>query len=81
MSCNCKRKIELEKKYGIKEEENVLQKTIRFTLKLFFMVLAISFALVIIPIMVVVSLFKAFFGNNEITLPNFLGKYLKKTDE
>lgn len=80
MACNCKRKIELEDKYGIEEEETILQKLNRFFIKVIFMVLAIGVTVVVAPILVIMSFYKVFFGNGKITLPNFLSKYLKNTD-
>ena len=34
MSCGCKRKIEIEDKYGVDEEENIFQKSVRNILKI-----------------------------------------------
>ena len=34
MSCNCKRKIELEEKYGTEEEETIIEKITRILFKI-----------------------------------------------
>ena len=80
MSCGCKRKIEIEDKYGVDEEENIFQKSVRNILKILFMGLSILFTLIIAPVLVIISFYKIFFGNNKIALPSFLGKYLKETN-
>ena len=80
MSCGCKRKIELENKYGIDEEETIFQKGFRVVMKVGFMLLSIILTLIIAPVFIMISFYKIFFGDNKITLPNFLGKYLRKTD-
>lgn len=81
MACNCKRKIEVEEKYGVVEYENWSRKVIRYFFRAFFMVFTIVASMVIIPIMILVSCYKAFFGDGKITLPNFLGKYMRENGE
>jgi len=80
MACACKRKLELENEYGVDEKEGIFKKALRILFKVSVMLLAIVATLVVSPVLVIVSFYKIFFGNNNITLPNFLGKYLRKTD-
>lgn len=50
MSCNCKRKIELEEKYGTEEEETIIEKITRILFKIgLFLILFMSLS-VIVPI-------------------------------
>lgn len=80
MGCNCKRKIEMEERYGTLVNEGFAKNAVRFFLRMFFMVFTIVASMVIIPIMIVISCYKAFLGNGKITLPNFLGKYMRHRD-
>ena len=78
MACNCKIKIEVEEKYGTEVEETLYEKVFRFAMRFGMMIIAIIISLIVIPIMVVLSFYKVFFGDNKITLPNFLRKYMKE---
>ncbi len=79
MACNCKKKIELEDKYGVLEEETYLEKINRFFLRIFIFILLVVLAIIIMPIMFAIIIYKIAFGKNTtIVLPKFLGKYLKK---
>ena len=75
MGCNCKRKIDLEKKFGVKQEENFLVKTTRYVFKILFFVIGLILAIIAIPYLIISSVFSIFFGKNRIALPKFLRKY------
>ena len=78
MSCNCKKKMVLEDTYGTKEEESIYQKSIRFFWRIVMFALMLVMACVLVPILIFVIIFQIAFKNNiKVTLPNFLGKYLK----
>jgi hypothetical protein len=78
MSCNCKRKIAIEEALGSRVAENVVEKSIRTLLKIFYMLCAIILMAVICPIILIIGFYKIFFGNNKIILPRFLSKFLVK---
>jgi len=77
MSCNCKKKIVLEDKYGENVEENFLNKASRFLVKGLIFLIFCVLAIVIIPIMVFMAIYQLTFGKGRIVLPKFLGKYMK----
>jgi len=79
MACNCKRKIDLEKKYGVRQTETILGKVRRFMLKILIFIFLMAMILVATPIMIVVVIYRiAFKGDTAIVLPKFLGKYIKE---
>ena len=78
MACNCKKKIELENKYGEDENEDLFTKTYRYTFKAMIFALVVLIALIVTPAIILVAIYKVIFKNNEsIILPNFLSIYLK----
>lgn len=78
MACNCKRKIELEDKYGEKEEEGLFTKLSRYALKAFVFALTIFSAIILIPIMIFVVIYKIFFAKKrEIILPKAFRRFMQ----
>ena len=78
MSCNCKKKIEFEKKYGTPADETILEKCYRYTYRCMIFAIAILIALVVTPIIVFVGLYKIIFKNGEpLVLPKFLSQYMR----
>ena len=78
MACNCKRKTEIEDTYGVKEEETILHKGYRYLMKVIMTVIAIGLAVVITPLMIFYVIFVILFRKDKVmTLPKWLGKYLK----
>ncbi len=77
MSCDCKRAKNFEEKYGIKQEESILTKVFRKCFMIFFFIVAVLLAIVIVPYLIFYSIYAIFFGDNKITLPKFLRKYLE----
>ena len=75
MSCNCKRKIELEEKYGTEEEETIIEKITRILFKIgLFLILFMSLT-VIVPIFLIKIFYMIIFTNNRtVWIPNFLKK-------
>lgn len=75
MSCNCKRKIELEEKYGTEEEETIIEKITRILFKIgLFLILLMSLT-VIVPIFLIKIFYMIIFTNNRtVWIPNFLKK-------
>ena len=80
MACNCKKKMELEEKYGTLVGENILEKISRFSFKVLFAIIATCLAVVVVPTILAVAFYKMTFGNGKIILPNFMGKYLVNTN-
>ena len=77
MGCACKRKLDIESKYGKKIEETALGKVGRFSLRIFLYTITVLLAIVVIPIVLMVVIFNIFFRNNAgIVMPKFLSKYL-----
>ena len=81
MSCSCKKVKKLEDKYGVKQKETLLDKSVRISLKIGIFLITVIMGLVLVPIILVVGLFKTFFMKNKrITIPKFLTKYKKSID-
>ena len=78
MGCNCKKKRELDEKYGNNEQEALIKKVGKFGTKtLLFLITAILMC-VLMPVLILCCLYVAFFKKNKvINLPNFLSKHLK----
>lgn len=79
MGCACKHKVELEDKYGVKENENILEKANRYLMRVVFFIIILALALVLIPVLVLVFVFQAAFMPNKlgIKLPSFMSKYMR----
>lgn len=77
MACNCKRAQSFVEKNGIQEQENLFTKSVRLFYRITFFLIAIAIAFVVIPILIFVAIYKICFGNNKITLPKFMRKYLE----
>lgn len=77
MGCNCKKSVELEKKYGVNEEENLITKITRWLFKMVVFIIAMFLAVLVTPIMILVVLYKMFFAKHrEIILPKSLRKFI-----
>ena len=75
MSCNCKRKIELEEKYGTEEEETIIEKITRILFKIGLFLLLLTSLAVIVPIFLIKIFYMIIFTNNRtVWIPNFLKK-------
>jgi hypothetical protein len=77
MSCSCKRAQKLEQEHGVPQEESLLTKFIRYGFKIFFFVIAIVITAIAVPYVMFYAIYSMFFGDNKITLPKFLRKYLE----
>jgi hypothetical protein len=78
MACNCKRKAEIEKKYGVKVKETIFRKGYRYFMKVVMTAIVIVLSLAITPIMALYVIFAVLFKKDKaIVLPKILGKYLK----
>ena len=77
MSCNCKRALELEKKYGKEIKETVLRKSLRMTLKVAVLLIGFAISIIAVPVVVSVLIFNQVFrGGKGITIPSKLSKYI-----
>jgi hypothetical protein len=77
MSCNCKKALELEKKYGKEVKETILQKSLRTTLKIAVLLIGFAISIVAVPVVVSVLIFNQVFrGGKGITIPSKLSKYI-----
>lgn len=75
MSCNCKRKIELEEKYGTEEEETIIEKITRILFKIGLFLILLMSLVVIVPIFLIKIFYMIIFTNNRtVWIPNFLKK-------
>lgn len=75
MSCNCKRNLEFEEKYGIEEKETPFQMVMRNVMKVGLFAFLVSSIIVIMPILLVVVFYKLIFSKNKvISLPKLFGK-------
>ena len=75
MSCNCKRKIELEEKYGTEEEETIIEKITRILFKIGLFLILFMSLVVIVPIFLIKIFYMIIFTNNStVWIPDFLKK-------
>ena len=78
MSCNCKRNLEFEEKYGIEEKETPFQMVMRNVMKVGLFAFLVSSIIVIMPFLLVVVFYKLIFSKNKvISLPKLFGKNMK----
>jgi hypothetical protein len=78
MACNCKKGVQMEDKYGVKEDESFLVKLPRFAFKTLVFLITLVLAIVVTPIMILFVLYKLFFAKNrEIILPKKLRKFIE----
>ena len=77
MACSCKRAQKFEEKYGTPQEETTVMKLNRYFFKVFFFVITVALAIIIIPYIILYAIYALFFGDNKITLPKFLRKYMQ----
>jgi spore maturation protein SpmA len=78
MGCNCKKKMVLEDKYGVKEEESLASKAKRYFWKCAIFLVFIAASFILIPTLVLMAIYQISFKRNpKIVLPKFLGKYMK----
>jgi lipopolysaccharide/colanic/teichoic acid biosynthesis glycosyltransferase len=79
MACNCKKKIEIEDKYGVPQEETTLEKGFRLSYRVMIFTFAILITMVVAPTIIIIALYKMIFKNSEpIVLPEFMSKYMRK---
>ena len=77
MGCNCKRKMEIEEKYGTPMSESLGEKIVRFAKRLFLFVFTVLASVIMVPIITIVAIYKLTISKNlEIVPPKFLRKYL-----
>ena len=75
MSCNCKRNLEFEEKYGIEEKETPFQRVMCNVMKVGLFAFLVSSIIVIMPFLLVVVFYKLIFSKNKvISLPKLFGK-------
>lgn len=75
MGCGCKRRIEFEDTYGVKQEESLFDKTMRNVIKILLFLMTFFIAVIVLPFALLFLLFKQFFlKDTAITIPkSFLG--------
>ena len=79
MGCSCKQVKKLEEKYGVEKEETLFSKMWKILYKVFIFLISVTLGLIVIPITLIVALFKTIFtDNNRLTLPYSLVKFVKK---
>lgn len=78
MGCNCKNKIEFEKKYGTKVEVGVIGRSLNFLLRIFVFLIVAVIAVIVTPIVLVSAIYQMFFGKDKgITIPKGLIETIK----
>lgn len=79
MGCNCKKKIEIEEKYGEEESASLLSQAARKIATAFAMILFIVLAIALTPIIIILIIYAVVFRkDNNVILPKFMRKYMKK---
>jgi len=77
MSCNCKKALELEKKYGVEVKETLLQKTSRVTMKIAVLLIGFIISIVAVPVVISILIYNQVFrGGKGITIPSKLSKFI-----
>lgn len=77
MACACKRSRTLEDDFGVREDEGLVTRLLRYIMKVVMFVILVVISLVMIPILFFVVIYKASFTRDmTIRLPDFLGKHL-----
>ena len=77
MSCNCKKALELEKKYGVEVKETLLQKTSRVTMKIAVLLIGLIISIVAVPVVISILIYNQVFrGGKGITIPSKLSKFI-----
>jgi hypothetical protein len=77
MSCNCKRSLELQDKYGVDVEESIGEKVYRYIWKVLIAFIALGLSIVVVPVAMVIIMYSIIFGDGKpVKLPNWLAKYL-----
>lgn len=78
MSCNCKKKRELDELQKNDGNRGFFANIWLFILRTLFFILMLVISIVTIPILVLYIIYKVSFTNGgAVVLPKFLGKYLK----
>ena len=79
MGCNCKKKIEIEKKYGVPQEEGILGVVGRYVSRLVLTLIMLALFVIIFPLITCVLLYQVLMGKElEVSLPKFISKRLVK---
>lgn len=79
MSCNCKKKIEIEEKYGEREITSLLSQAARKMAGALTIILFVAIAIVMTPIIIILIIYAVIFRkDNDVILPKFMRKYMKK---
>lgn len=77
MGCNCKRVNSFEEEHGTEEYESTIGKFYRNIWRVAFFLITIALAVIVIPFIIFAAIYEIFWGNNKITLPKFMRKYLE----
>lgn len=78
MSCNCKNKARIESENGTKQEESISSTLGRYVMMVVMTVIVVLVALIVTPIIMCTFVYKVIFTKDmTITLPKFMGKYMK----
>lgn len=77
MACACKRTMEIEDKYGVKQGEGIFDSIMRKTLVLLMALLVAGMFLVVTPIVLLYIFYAVIFRKDmRVVPPKFLAKYL-----
>ena len=82
MGCNCKRRMDIEDKYGEKIEENLLEKGLRLILKVMVFALAIALSIVITPFLLIYIAYKMIFKHSTtLAMPKQIVRAIQKSPQ
>ena len=77
MSCNCKKALQIEEKYGVEVKETLLQKCYRSLWKIFILMLGVVMGIVAVPVVILILIFNQIFrGGKGLVFPEKLSKYI-----
>ena len=79
MACNCKKKKEIESKYGTPIAQSFFDKAYNLITKILYFIILASILLIAVPIVIVICAFKIVFDKDrKFVFPKFLMKQLHK---
>ena len=77
MACNCKKASKFAEENGTPQEEDLITKVNTAIFRIFFFMVTVVLAIIIVPYIIFYAIYASFFGDNKITLPKFLRKYMQ----
>lgn len=79
MACNCKKKIEIEEKYGEPQEEGLLEVISRYIGRFIMVLIVACLSIFIFPLVLCVIFCQVLMGKEmQVSIPDFITRRLKR---